>query len=182
MIFVACELFLWHVWSLGFFKRPKFSHKSCCQTAHVSHLGRLIIQLRKQQQQSDVEVSHHSKSLEGRIRVLWIIPQSKSHVCVFIPLWRILWGLNFTSARWASTLVQKRSIQPRPSQHCACMYMEIKVVPCHNFYCILGPVDTTQHSYFLACTLFSMATALTVYFWYLFAFDHKVPPPSPSLL
>lgn len=108
-------------------------------------------------------MSHRSHRLEGGIHVLWIIPQSKSHVCVFIPPWRILWGLNFTSARWASTLVPKRSLRASPSQHCTCMSVEIKVAPIRNFYCIVGPIVTAQHSYFIVCTLFSMAAALTVF-------------------
>lgn len=75
------------------------------------------------------------------VQCVWsIILQSKSHVCVFIPLWRILWGLNFTSARWASTLVQERSTWPSPSLHRTCMYIRIKVDPYRNFYCIFGPI------------------------------------------
>lgn len=152
----------------GIFKRLNFSHnlKSCCQITHFSHLRRLIVQI-KRPTKTGVEVSNQSYRLEGRISVFSIIFQIKSHVCVFIPLWRILWGLKFTSARWAATLVQKNSTWPSPSQHCTCMCIRIKVVPYRNFYCLLGPslygINVTQHSYFTACTLFSMAAALALY-------------------
>lgn len=116
--------------------------------------------------------------LEGRISVLAIILLSKSHVCVFIPLWRILWGLNFTSARWASTLVQKRSTWPSPSQHRTCMCLRIKVVPYRNFYCILGAVEKKHHPALMFCSVHSVFNGLSsgfieyteifvviVYFW-----------------
>lgn len=125
----------------GIFKRLNFSQnsKSRCQITHFSHLRRLIVQI-KRPTKTGVSASHHSCGLEGRISVLSIILQSKSHVCVFIPLWRILWGLNFTSARWASTLVQECSTWPSPSLHRTCMYIRIKVDPYRNFYCIFGPI------------------------------------------
>lgn len=74
---------------------------------------------------------------------------SKAVFVFFIPPWRAQWGLNITSARWASNFCATSSVRlvlvhpVSPSWRRTCMqrmYMKIKVVPLHNFYCLNSQV------------------------------------------